>query len=256
VKVITQHILRVFLAVLLLFSSGCSTKKKSWVNRQFHNTTAKYNGYFNGNESVKSGIRKLEDSFIDDYTTILPVFKTGDLKKSKTTHSYMDKAIKKGSIVIQRHSMKIKGKEYCKWIDDNYLMVGKSYFYKGEFEDAIKTFSFIKNEYKNNEIQFDASLWLVRALVEKQDFMTADVELDELTNNRKFPKKLDIDLAKISADFYLQQANYPLALEQLLKIDKLVKRKNKKVRYNYIMAQLYQQKSNYRSAKKKIRASS
>jgi len=251
VKVITQHILRVFLAVLLLFSSGCSTKKKSWVNRQFHNTTAKYNGYFNGNESVKSGIRKLEDSFIDDYTTILPVFKTGDLKKSKNTHSYMDKAIKKGSIVIQRHSMKIKGKEYCKWIDDNYLMVGKSYFYKGEFEDAIKTFSFIKNEYKNNEIQFDASLWLVRALVEKQDFMTADVELDELTNNRKFPKKLDIDLAKISADFYLQQANYPLALEQLLKIDKLVKRKNKKVRFNYIMAQLYQQKSNYRSAKKK-----
>jgi tetratricopeptide (TPR) repeat protein len=251
VKVITQHILKVFLAVLLLFSAGCSTKKKSWVNRQFHNTTAKYNGYFNGNESIKNGIKKLEESFVDDYTTILPVFKTGDLKKSKNTHSYMDKAIKKGSIVIQKHSMKIKGKEYCKWIDDNYLMVGKSYFYKGEFEDAIKTFSFIKNEYKNNEIQFDASLWLIRALVEKKDFMTADVELDELTNNRKFPKKLDVDLAKISADFYLQQANYELALEQLVKIDKLIKRKNKKVRYNYIMAQLYQLQSNFRSAKNK-----
>jgi len=251
VKVIFQHIIEVFLVVFILFSTGCSTKKKSWVNRQFHNTTAKYNGYFNGNESIKNGIKKLEESFVDDYTTILPVFKTGDLKNSKKTHSYMDKAIKKGSIVIQRHSIKIKGKEYCKWIDDNYLMVGKSYFYKGEFDDAIKTFSFIKNEYKNNKIQFDASLWLIRALVEKQDFITADVELDELTNNRKFPKKLDVDLAKISADFFLQQANYPLALEQLIKIDKLIKRKNKKVRYNYIMAQLYQQQSNLRSAKKK-----
>jgi len=251
VKVILQHIIKVFLAVLILFSTGCSTKKKSWVNRQFHNTTAKYNGYFNGNESIKRGIKKLEEDFVDDYTVILPIFKTGDLKKSKKTHSYMDKAIKKGSIVIQRHSMKIKGKEYCKWIDDNYLMVGKSYFYKGEFEDAIKTFSFIKNEYKKNEIQFNASLWLVRALVEKQDFMTAELELDELTNNRKFPEKFDVDLAKISADFYLQQANYPLALEQLVKIDKLIKRKNKKVRYNYIIAQLYQQQSNYRSAKKK-----
>ena len=49
----------------------------------------------------------------------------------------MDKAIKKGSIVIQRHSMKIKGKEYCKWIDDNYFMVGKSYFYKGEFDEVF-----------------------------------------------------------------------------------------------------------------------
>ena len=250
-KLNTQHILNIFLAVLLLFSTGCSTKKKTWVSRTFHNTTAKYNGYFNGKESIKLGVKKLEENFVDDYTTILPVFKTGDLKKSKKTHSYMDKAIKKGSIVIQRHSIKIKGKEYCKWIDDNYFIVGKSYFYKGEFDEAIKTFSFIKNEYKKNEIRFDASLWLIRSLVEKKDFMTAEVELDELTNNRKFPKNLDVELAKISADFYLQQDNYSLALEQLLKVDKLIKRKRRKVRYNYIVAQIYQQDNNHRSAKKK-----
>ena len=252
-KLITQHIIKFILAGLLLFSTGCSTKKKSWVNRQFHNTTAKYNGYFNGNESIKKGIKKLEKNFIDDYTTILPVFKTGDLKKSKATHSFMDKAIKKGSIVIQRHSMKIKGKEYCKWIDDNYLMVGKSYFYKGEFKDAIKTFSFIKNEYEKSKIQFRASLWLIRSLVEKKDFITAEVELNELINNRKFPKKLKIDLAKISADFYLKQANYPLALESLLKIDRLIKRKNKKVRYNYILAQIYHQQGNFSAARNKYK---
>jgi hypothetical protein len=128
------------LAVLLILSS-CSTKKKSWVSRQYHNTTAKYNGYFNGNESIKSGVKKIHKNYIDDYTTILPLYKIGDLAKAKKTHSYMDKAIKKGSIVIQRHSMKIKGKEYCKWIDDNYLLVGKAYFYKGEFDEAIKTFT-------------------------------------------------------------------------------------------------------------------
>ena len=60
----------------------------------------------------------------------------------------MDRAIQKGSVVIQRHSIKIKGREYCKWIDDNYLMVGKAYFYKGDFIEAIKTFKFIKNEYE------------------------------------------------------------------------------------------------------------
>tara|TARA_B110000967_G_scaffold29157_1_gene27322 strand:- start:1115 stop:3703 length:2589 start_codon:yes stop_codon:yes gene_type:complete len=251
VKVISQHIAKVFLSVLILFSTGCSTKKKSWTNRYFHNTTAKYNGYFNGNESIKKGVKKLEESFVDDYTAILPVFKTGDLKKSNKTHSYMDKAIKKGSVVIQRHSIKINGKEYCKWIDNNYLLVGKSYFYKGEFEDAIKTFSFIKNEYKNNEIKFNTSLWLIRSLVEKKDFMSAELELEELNNSRNFPEKLKVDLAKISSDFYLRQANYPLALEQLEKIDKLIKRKNKKVRYNYIMAQIYQQNKNNNAAKNK-----
>ena len=132
-KIIPNHINMLILAGILLMCSSCSTKKKSWVNRQYHNTTAKFNGYFNGNQSIKAGIKKLHLNHIDDYTTTLAVFPTGDLKKAKKTTSYMDKAIQKGSVVIQRHSIKIKGREYCKWIDDNYLMVGKGYFYKGDF---------------------------------------------------------------------------------------------------------------------------
>ena len=43
--------------ILLLISMfliiSCSTKKKTYVNRKYHDITAKYNGYFNGNESLK-----------------------------------------------------------------------------------------------------------------------------------------------------------------------------------------------------------
>ena len=70
----------------------------------------------------------------------------------------MDKAIQKGSVVIQKHSINIKGKEYCKWIDDNYLLVGRAYFYKGEFDEAAKTFNFIIDEYKKTKISYNASL--------------------------------------------------------------------------------------------------
>ena len=118
------------------------------MNRKYHRATAKYNGYFNGNESLKTGIRKLEETDKDDFSEIIPVFKTGDLAKNQTIHPYMNKAIEKGSIVIQRHSMNIRGKEYNKWIDDNYFMIGKAYFYKGEFDEAIKTFNYIKENYK------------------------------------------------------------------------------------------------------------
>ena len=235
--------------MIFFMHSSCSTKKNNWVNRQYHNTTAKYNGFFNGKESLKYGKKKIIESFKDDFSTVLPVYRTGNLTESKASHSNMDKAIKKGSIVIQRHSMKIKGKEYCKWIDDNYLMLGKAYFYKGEFDEAIKTFSFIKNEYKRNKIKFEASLWLIRSFAEKGDFMTAEIELDELENNRKFPKNLTKDLAIVSADYYLKQANYPLALESLKKAIDQIKRKKKKVRFHYITAQIYQYHSNYKKAK-------
>ena len=64
---------------------------------------------------------------------------------------------------------------------------------------------------------------------------------------------MDVELAIVAADFYLQQATTSLALEQLIKVDKLIKRKGKKVRYNYIMAQIYQHNNNYKSAKKKYK---
>ena len=133
----TKFYRTILLLSLLFLINSCSTKKKSWVNRQYHNTTAKYNGYFNGNESLKKGLRKIHSKHQDDYTSILPVYKEVNLKNANT-QSYMDKAIKKGSVVIQRHSMKIRGREYCKWIDDSYLLVGKAYFYKGDFQEAKK----------------------------------------------------------------------------------------------------------------------
>ncbi|MDA8535673.1 hypothetical protein N9K38_00780 [Flavobacteriales bacterium] len=249
-KLKIHHIKGVVILAVLLLTSSCSTKKKSWVNRQYHNTTAKFNGYFNGNESIKLGVKKLHASHIDDYTAILPVYPTGDLKKSKKSHSYMDKAIKKGSIVIQRHSMKIKGKEYCKWIDDNYLMVGKSYFYKGEFDEAIKTFSYIKNEYEKNEIVYYAAMWLVRGYIEKGDYSSAESELEELLKNKRFPEKLERELTVITADFYVKKGDYPQATKELSKATDLIKRKRKKARFYYILAQIYQQDKNHTQAQK------
>ena len=56
---INKTLINTFLSLcLLVFFSACSTKKKTWFSRQYHNTTAKYNGYFNGNESIKYGIKK------------------------------------------------------------------------------------------------------------------------------------------------------------------------------------------------------
>ena len=162
----------------------------------------------------------------------------------------MDKAIKKGSIVIQRHSMKIKGKEYCKWIDDNYFMVGKSYFYKGEFDEAIKTFSFINNEYKKNEIIYKSSLWLIRSYVEKGDFSSAKSELDQLISNKRFPDKLEKQLAIVASDYYIQRGDYSQAVTELANATQLIKRKRKKARHYYILAQLYQQDKNHKQAQK------
>mgnify|MGYP002834281154 CR=1 FL=1 len=218
------------------------------MNRKYHRTTTKYNGYFNGNESLKAGIRKVEENYKDDFSKIIPVFKIGDLTKNQAIHPYMNKAIEKGSIAIQSHSMSIKGREYNKWIDDNYFMIGKAYFYKGEFDEAIKTFNYIKERYKRAPIKYDAALWLARCFSEKEDFVAAEMELDALQTDRKFPEKLDDQLAVILADFYLKQENYILTLDELNTACKLIKKRKKKTRFYFILAQLNQKHQNYKKA--------
>ena len=237
----------ILLLSLLLIISSCSTKKKSWVNRQYHNTTARYNGYFNGNESLKRGVKRIHSNHKDDYTSILPVYKEIDLKSSNT-QSYMDKAIKKGSVVIQRHSMKIRGKEYCKWIDDSYFLVGKAYFYKGEFQEAIKTFNFIIEEYKKNEIRFYATIWLIRSHLELENYTQAEMLIEELDNERNKPKKFDVKFGFVKADHYLKQNNLSLALEELKTLENIATRKTDKVRINFIIAQIYQFYDNFKQA--------
>jgi hypothetical protein len=45
------------IAIILLFlTPGCSTEKNKFLNRSYHNTTARYNGYFNAKENIKESL--------------------------------------------------------------------------------------------------------------------------------------------------------------------------------------------------------
>jgi hypothetical protein len=88
---------------------GCSTKKNKWVNRTFHNITSKYNGYFNGDEALKEGVAMLQTAHVDNYFKVLPVYEFGTIENSKAIIPLTDKAVKKASVVISRHSMMIRG---------------------------------------------------------------------------------------------------------------------------------------------------
>ena len=40
----------------------------------FHNTTTHYNWYFNGEETLKKSIKKLEENHQEDFNQLLPIF--------------------------------------------------------------------------------------------------------------------------------------------------------------------------------------
>ena len=240
----------ILILISLFLITSCSTKKKTYFHRKYHDITAKYNGYFNGKESLKYGIKKLEESHKDDYLEILPVFKHSNITNSKTHHSYMDKSIQKGSVVIQNHSISIRNKEYCKWIDDSYFLIAKAYYFKGEYIEAKKTFNYIKNKYKKTEIAFESKLWTAKCYIALEDYYTAESVLEELQSKKRFPEKLEKELHLTYADLCIKREDLIEASKQLRSACNLIKRKTKKSRYLYIIAQIYQDLGNHKESKK------
>ncbi|MBS1763816.1 MAG: hypothetical protein JSS90_02485 [Bacteroidetes bacterium] len=238
-----KHFTRIKIVLVitpLLFLISCSTKKNTVVNRAYHNLTAHYNGYFNARERVKEGAKTLAASHTDHYDRILDIFKYGTDDKAKAIYPDMDAAIKKSSIVIQRHSMLIDGKERCRWIPDNYLLIGKAQFYKHDFWTALETFQYVASTYKDNPKHYEGLIWLMQTQMQLGKMSDAEYLLDYLKSEKKLPSYYKALFNAVAADFYLKKDNYPKAIEQLKTAVAFTKVRADKIRYTYILAQLYQ----------------
>jgi len=192
---------------------------------------------------MKIGVKELATKHKDDYNKVLSVFQYGTKEDAQTVNPHMDRAIKKATIVIQKHSIYIKRKEHVRWIDDSYLLMGKAYFYKQEFRQALRTFDFIIQQYRKNPIKYDAMLWIARTKNVQGKFDEAQSLLDEIQNKiekKKAASSLEKELAVVYADYYIRQHNYSPAIEYLQKAIRLNNKKSIKNRLRYILAQIYQ----------------
>ena len=249
----------------VLTTTSCSTKKNTAVSRSYHNLTAHYNAFFNGREAMKVANKKIGFSHVDDFNRILPVFPITVKLTSQAVSSEMETAKKKASKVIKKHSItakpKRKGgtmtqkqrdffnqKEYCRWVDDSWLLLGKSLFYQNDWYGAESAFEYIIKEFSNEPSRYEASIWIARTYTQLKKYNDALALLQTIDGEKEFPRKLRKDLATSFADVYINQKKYNDAIPWLEKAVKFSKKKKEKSRYTYILAQLYQQMNNFPKA--------
>jgi len=236
-----QNIL-ILLAVLFIIQA-CSTRKNTFTRRVYHNMTAHYNAWWNGNESLKEGVKALAVAHKDNYTEVLPVFQYGTKDDAQSINPQMDRAIEKGAKVIKMHSIFIKGKEFIRWIDDSYLLIGKAQFYKQDYLASIRTFNYIISQYKYNEIRFDAMIWLARCYTQTGEFTTAETMLDQVKNKidaGEAPEKYKKHLMLAYADCLIKQKSYSASKEYLSMAINLNKNSKTRTRLRFILAQIAQ----------------
>lgn len=249
------HIL-LLLPVLFLWS--CSTKKNTIVHRGFHNLTARFNGYYWSSEAIKEGVYKIENAHKENYEKVLPVFVVPTNESAKATFPDFDKAIKKSSLVIQRHTIKDKKDNEIptagKWIDNNWINIGISRYYKREFFSGIESFDYVIRTYKSKD-KYTALLWAAKCYNEIGAVSQSDPMISILKNDKNTPKKIQRELLPVRADYYIKRGLNKEAIQVLTEASnqkgwfgKGIKKKYR-ARYAFIAAQLYEELNDKKKAR-------
>jgi tetratricopeptide (TPR) repeat protein len=258
---ISAHIRIPLLVLMGIYIVSCSVEKNTAATRTFHNLTSHYNIYFNGNESYKDGLIRAEEAHQDDFTTIIPLFFYEDESIHQSVSPQMQRAIDKSTKVITFHSITAKPSvkkgrqteedkafyeksEYNKWVDDSYLLIGKSYMYQGKYFLAAETFNHVIQNFPEEEVYYVALTWLLRAY---NAIGVADKAADLvvlLNDVDEFPEKYEEELYTSLADYYIRDKAYEAAAEHLEKALETKPKKNKRIRYRFILAQLYDEAGN------------
>lgn len=150
-KQINIYILSLLTALLVV---GCTTQKSksdlSPLAKLYHNTTARYNGYFNANELYLASREQMNTQHQENYNKILPIYPYEASQNPKAVATDMDKAIEKVSVVVNLH-------RESDWTDDCYLLMAKAQFLKQDYESAEETLEYMVEEYSPGNLKKQAS---------------------------------------------------------------------------------------------------
>lgn len=227
----------------VMIGVGCSTEKDAFLNRTYHRLTSRDNGWFNANEKLKEVVAGMETAHVDNYDEVLPLFIYGTEEQSRTATPDLEKCIDKCELVIDRHSMDIEGKERNRWIDDAWFVIARSNFYKRNFYEAERGFTYISRRFKDGDRRLEATEWLARTAMELDQFAKAQSALDQIREEKKLPKDFDHgSLSAVQADLDLRRGKVDDAIVHLDRAVEVSKDREQRTRWAFILAQLYQEK--------------
>jgi tetratricopeptide (TPR) repeat protein len=220
----------------------------------YHNLTVRYNFYYNARLKLNLALDKVKNTQEDDYTKILPLYP--DEADASSVNPDMDEVIKKMSNAIQLHQPSV-------WKPDCYLMMGRAYYYKKEYTDALEVFQYLQTHFKIKTIKgvpvptkklfhqpvTDVGLlWLIKTYIQMEKYNEADAVMAEVESRKGFPEKLKNDLKLLHTYLYIKSKDYKRAIPQVTEAIKLTTDKKLIPRYTFIAAQIREASGNKTTA--------
>jgi len=236
-----HHFRAFYFLFTLIVLAGCSTTKDEWINRKYHQTTARYNAYFNGVEAFNEAVESFEKTEELDFEKTLPLYYWPSEQQAPSLFSKLDRALEKSAKVIKGHSMVFSGKQKNPYVVKAYLLIAKSRFYKHEFIQALEATAYIIDQFGALEMAeeevFWAKLLAAQTHVRMGNSFAAETLLDDIYTKR-LPKNMLHAAQKGYAYFNIETGNLREAQGWVEMAFETAPNREDGVRLAYINAQL------------------
>ncbi|RXK80573.1 type IX secretion system periplasmic lipoprotein PorW/SprE [Filimonas effusa] len=244
-------------------------KKFNTSRHIYQNMVTHYNYFFNANTKFNGVLDKARQSAVNDYTQLLPYYNY-DLNVTSRETNELDSIIYKCTAGILLHNLNND------WIDDMYLLLGKAYLLRKNFDSATHVFRYINYAFAPKDDGYDIPigsnvsntngeftiatderrnawqkvtthhpsrnsglLWLARTYIESGAINEAAGLLEILKADPHFPERLQPELHEVMGYWFYTQQVYDSAAVQLnFTLDHTGSRQER-ARREYLIGQLY-----------------
>ena len=237
--------------------ASCSTEKNTSRSRWWHSFNARYNTYYNGSVAYIDASLEKENGNKDNFTEMIPMYTVGNKKSRELGKANYDKAIEKCEKAIKLHSITkrpewtksrrkterdiewLSRKEYNPFLWKAWMLMGRSQFYQGAFDEAASTFSYMCRLYATQPAIYGrARAWLAKSYIEQDWLYDAEDVIRNMQRDSihwRAQKEWDFTYA----DYYIHTGDYDKAIPYLKKSIDHEMRKKQKARLCFLLGQIY-----------------
>ena len=263
------RIVSIFGSIALVVA--CSTKRDTFLARNSHAMSTKYNILYNGDLALEAGMKDLRTTYGDNFWEVLPVERMQpDLEqpalggqptgagpsvndkaangqpsggKEQQKNQNFQRAEDKATKAIQKHSMNIGGTEVNYQIDEAHLLLGKSRYYDKRYVPALEAFNYILYKYPKSSRIYEAKVWREKTNMRLENDGLAITNLSKLLADEKvkLDKQVYADANATLAQAFINTQQKDSAVSRLKVALRNTKFDEEEARYRFIIAQLFEE---------------
>ncbi|WP_338872018.1 tetratricopeptide repeat protein [Spirosoma sp. SC4-14] len=224
----------VLFTVLALLTGGlvsCSQYSNRPISKGYHNLTAHFNAYVIARDEIKETELALFKNRKENYNQLLPILLPVDSLVAMPMKPQLDDAIKKASLIPERH-------QNSKWLDNAYILIGRARLLKQDLPNAIEVFKYVNTKGTNEDDKHEALVNLMRAYTEASDYPNA-LNVAEYLRTQPLNKANTRNFYLTKAYMHERKGEYAVAAGILDATFPLLKKGESTARLHLIAGQLY-----------------